>query len=81
MLHQPTVYRVNPDLESKYEQDLMQYMIPMGMDSFKNDYFRLKGAKHDTGLKHGDIFTYLVIVCKDGVKLFRGQLHALETQC
>lgn len=34
----------------------------------------------NTVLKHVDSFTYLVIVCKDGIKLFRGQLDTLQTQ-
>lgn len=31
-------------------------------------------------LKHRYSFTYLVIVCKNGIKLFRGQLDTLQTQ-
>lgn len=80
MLHQATFNRVNPDLESNDQQDVIQYMIPMGTPSFKNKDIKLKGSKNYTGLKHVDIFTYLVIVCKDGIKLFHGQLDTLQTQ-
>lgn len=56
-------------------------MIPMGTPSFKkNKDIKLKGSEHYTGLKHGDIFTYLVIECKDGIKLLTGQLDTLQTQ-
>lgn len=34
----------------------------------------------DTVSKHEDSYTYLVIVCKDGIKLFTGQLDTLQTQ-